>query len=28
VPVVQYGCETWSLTLREDTWTEGFWEQC
>jgi hypothetical protein len=24
VPVVQYGCETWSLTLREDTWTEGF----
>jgi hypothetical protein len=26
LPVVLYGCETWSLTLREKQ-TEGVWEQ-
>jgi hypothetical protein len=26
LPVVLYGCETWSLTLREEK-TEGVWEQ-
>jgi hypothetical protein len=25
LPVVLYGCETWSLALREET--EGIWEQ-
>jgi hypothetical protein len=24
LPVVLYGCETWSLTLKEE---QGFWEQ-
>jgi hypothetical protein len=27
LPVVLYGCETWSLTLGGGTQTEGFWEQ-
>jgi hypothetical protein len=27
LPVVLYGCEKWSLTLREETETEGDWEQ-
>jgi hypothetical protein len=24
LPVVSYGCETWSLTLREDLWLRVF----
>jgi hypothetical protein len=28
LPVVLYGCETWSLTLREKHRLEGVWEQC
>jgi hypothetical protein len=27
LPVVLYGCETWSLTLREEHRLEGVWEQ-
>jgi hypothetical protein len=27
LPVVLYGCETWSLTLREEHRFEGVWEQ-
>jgi hypothetical protein len=23
-PVVSYGCETWSLTIREEGWLRGF----
>jgi hypothetical protein len=27
LPVVQYGCETWSLTLREEHTLENIWTE-